>query len=114
MAFDYLEANECPCNGSGWGWQGDWIECNIHYHGQLHPESKELLLDDPSALKEEERKSLLKWKIARQEEEVTTIQQHLLLAQQALYIMNLELINKTPTVKMAAVNQTDQLEIEIL
>jgi hypothetical protein len=99
-----LDEDTCPCRGLGWAECGrDWVECPIHFEGQLHPESKQLLLDDLRQLREEERKSILKWKIEQSRKRIAEAQHALRAEQAALVKLELELINRTPTVKMPAV-----------
>lgn len=99
-----LEEIDCPCQGEGWAnINGSWSECGIHYRGQLHPESKELLLDEPGKLAEAERASFLKWKVDAAKEEVRKLTVALQLAQNNLHLLELEQINKTPTIQMKAV-----------
>lgn len=95
-----LDEQDCPCEGRGWAVIGnDWQECPLHFEGQLHPESKELLLDDLKQLQAEERKSILRWKIKKCREQITAIQQNLRDEQTKLVGLELELINRTPTVR---------------
>ena len=95
-----LDEETCPCRGLGWAEVGQsWQECPIHFEGQLHPESKQLLLDDLRLLQEEERKSILRWKIKLCKANITELQGALRKQQTHLVQMELELINRTPTVK---------------
>ena len=99
-----LDDSNCPCNGTGWGEIIDeWEECPIHFHGQLHPESRLLLLDEPIRLREEERKSQLHWSINKVKKEINditaTLKNHYLNLKQ----LELELTNRTPTLKVEAV-----------
>lgn len=94
----------CPCQGNGWATiNGIWEECSVHYHGQLHPDSKALLLDDPLQLVEAERASVLQWKIANAREEVRRATVALKLAQMTLQNLELEQINRTTTTKIKVV-----------
>jgi hypothetical protein len=99
-----LDEDDCPCSGFGWTAHGNsWKECPLHFEGQLHPESKQLLLDDLNQLHEEERKSMLRWKIDQVKKNISNIQQTLRAEQANLVKLELELINRTPTVKMPAI-----------
>jgi hypothetical protein len=99
-----LDEDDCPCRGFGWTEHGlSWKECPLHFEGQLHPESKQLLLDDLNQLHEEERKSMLRWKIEQVRRNIGTIQHTLRQEQAKLVKLELELINRTPTIKMPAV-----------
>lgn len=106
-----LEEEHCPCQGTGWAQMVDesWETCFIHYRGQLHPESKMLLLDDKARLQEEERRSHLRWKIEKTREKIATLTAQLKQEQAALVKYELELINKTPTVRMPAINPDAQV-----
>jgi hypothetical protein len=95
-----LDESHCPCEGRGWAdIEGNWTECPIHFEGQIHPESKQLLLDDLKQLQEEERKSILRWKMKKTRETIAEIQQSLKEEQAKLVKLELELINRTPTIK---------------
>ncbi len=99
-----LEEIDCPCQGEGWAHiNGSYHECGIHYYGQLHPDSKTLLLDEPAKLAEAEKASVLKWKIDNAREEVRKLTVALKLAQHSLHLLELEQINKTPTIQMRVV-----------
>jgi hypothetical protein len=81
-----------------------WKECLIHYEGQLHPETQALLLDEPKRLTEEERKSRLQFQIKETRECIADLQGSLKEQQKRLVKLELELINRTATVKeMSAV-----------
>ena len=102
--FFELDEEDCPCRGIGWAEVGrDWKECPIHYEGQLHPESKQLLLDDLRQLKEEEKKSILRWKIENSKKSIAELQAALRVQQNNLVRLELELTNRTPTVRMPEV-----------
>jgi hypothetical protein len=100
-----LEEAHCPCQGTGWAQMEDesWENCFLHFEGQLHPESKLLLLDDAKKLKEEERRSHLRWKIQKARSSIQELNSKLKNEQAMLVAHELELINKTPTIKMAVV-----------
>ena len=111
-----LDEDRCPCYGSGWA-QTDlacWKECPIHNQGQLHPESRELLLDDPVALKEEERKSFLQFKINSCRETIAIANDEIKKQQKLLAQLELELINRTPTIKMVAVKPPPPLPLTMI
>ncbi len=95
-----LDEDKCPCQGNGWAFIEDWEECPLHFQGQLHPMSVDLLLDDPARLEEAKRVSNLNWKIDQAKEEVRQARVKLQLAQSSLSMLELELINKTPTRQM--------------
>lgn len=103
-----LDDYQCPCKGSGWAQVSgeSWEDCSIHFQGQLHPESKLLLLDDSKKLQEEERRAHLRWKITKSKDRINVLQSQLNLEKKMLAQSELELINKTPTTKMKAVNVT--------
>lgn len=99
-----LDEIDCPCKG--WGWaviDGRDEMCMVHYHGQLHPQSKELLLDEPERLAEEEKKSFLNWEIKQTEIKISELKSQLLKEQSNLSKLQLELVNRTPTTKMKVV-----------
>lgn|SRR6185369_3426019 len=98
-----LDEETCPCSGSGWCMREEWEQCFLHYCGQLHPMSRELLLDDPKQLREEERKSQVRWQIEQVKESITQLQVQLRQEQYQVQMLELELINRTPTVRMPAV-----------
>lgn len=98
----HLDEKQCPCQGVGWHKLKEWEKCFVHYRGQLHPESRQLLLDD-SSLKEEERKSYLAWLISSKKEEAEFHLKKLNELQLEVAILEKELINKTPTIKMKAI-----------
>lgn len=96
-----LDEHACPCQGSGWA-QVDvdtWKNCPIHFEGQVHPQTRELLLDEPAVLKEEERKCKLRWQILEKKEYIANMQKLVLEGQQALFKLELELVNRTATVR---------------
>jgi hypothetical protein len=106
MIWAELEEEHCPCQGTGWAQMPDesWETCFLHFQGQLHPESKMLLLDDKARLQEEERRSHLRWKIGKTRDEIADLATKLREQQALLVKYELELINKTPTVRMPAIN----------
>jgi hypothetical protein len=96
-----LEENDCPCSGIGWANFDDiWEECPIHFTGQLHPLSRDLLMDEPRKLKEEERKSHLKWKIRESQKKIKDLQSSLKREQNNVSKWEVELINNTKTRNM--------------
>lgn len=100
-----IEDKECPCKGKGWALQGEtWEDCPIHFYGQLHPQSRDLLLDDPYLLKEEERKSHLRWRIAARNKEITELKTRAVKLESEVRQLEHELINRTATIRMAAVH----------
>jgi len=100
-----LEDKSCPCKGTGWALRSpEWETCFVHYAGQLHPESKSLLLDDDKKLQAEERRSVLRWKIQKNRDRISILEVQLKAEQKALTIHELELINKTPTIKMKTID----------
>ena len=105
-----LEDIDCPCQGNGWAnIDNEWAECPLHFYGQLHPETRDLLLDDPT-LAETERKSVLNWRIAKARTELAEMQVKVRHAQYDLHVLELELINKTATQQMKAVNINELLK----
>lgn len=110
-----MEDNHCPCGGSGWALRNfNHEECPIHFKGQLHPDSRVLLLDEPGRLKEEERRSHLRWKIAQANIKINELKAQLKQEQYTVAMLELELINRTPTTKMKVVHVPPEPEIEIL
>lgn len=108
-----LEDLECSCLGNGWAQsdQGEWVECPCHFEGQLHPESRVLLLDQPDRLNEEDRKSRIKYKIAQEQQLMSELEFRLKEAKRNIALLELELINRTPTVRgMPAVRPEDWLK----
>lgn len=99
-----LEEDDCPCQGSGWAYCDSWQECPIHFRGQLHPESRSLLLDDPVTLSQEERKSFLRWQIEQSRVKINTLKQQLRQEEAAFNAMELELVKRTPTLKMEVIS----------
>ncbi len=101
---------DCPCQGEGWAdIDNEWTECPVHFQGQLHPETYALLLDDPK-LAETERKSILNWRIAKVRSELAEMQMKVRHAQYDLHLLELELVNKTATIQMKAVNVDELLK----
>lgn len=99
-----LDESICPCEGNGWALiKDEWRECPLHFCGQLHPESKDLLLDDLKELAETEKSSILNWKINKAKEKVSELQAQVRQAQIELYALELELTNRTPTIKLEIV-----------
>lgn len=91
----------CLCMDGGWiQTQSNWVTCEDHYNGQLHPESVVLLLDEPLKLKEEERLSQLRWKISKSQEQINRLTINLRLEYAKLRQLEIELSNKSPTVKV--------------
>ena len=112
MDWVEIEEKNCPCKGKGWAFRDKWVECPIHFIGQLHPESRNLLLDDPVSLKEEERKSHLKWRIDVHQTELEQIQIREQKLKNQIRILQSELISKTATVRMEAVNVEDLFSLD--
>lgn len=95
-----LDEKDCPCQGTGWA-QVDvdqWKTCHIHFEGQLHPETRTLILDDPPLLKEEERKARLKFQINEKKQYIADMQKLVREGQEALLKLELELTNRTITI----------------
>jgi hypothetical protein len=109
-----LDESECPCEGKGWGQVdlNEWRECPIHFVGQLHPETCSLLLDEPNRLDEEKRRALLRYEIRAGQAAVRELQKQIKVEQDRLLKLELELVNKTPTVRaMAAVTADPKVEV---
>lgn len=99
-----LDESVCPCSGNGWGLISDeWQECPLHFCGQLHPESKDLLLDDLKQLADAEKTSILNWKINKQRNKLAELQTEVSKAQLDLHLLELELTNRTPTTKIQVI-----------
>jgi hypothetical protein len=110
-----LDDHLCPCKGGGWAEINSDIykECPIHFIGQLHPQSRSLLLDDPNRLADEERRSQLRFRIQEAKDQIASHQKSIKEAQGQIVALELELINKTPTRKMEAVQVTEP-QVEVL
>jgi hypothetical protein len=110
-----LDDEACPCEGKGWAQVdlSEWKECPIHFVGQLHPETCTLLMDEPNRLVEEERRSLLRYQIREGQNQVRDLQQKIKTEQARLLKLELELINKTPTVRaMQAISTDPVVEVD--
>lgn len=100
-----VDENLCPCKGNGWAnIKDDWDQCFVHYTGQLHPESRLLLLDEPLKLREEDRLSRLRWQIKQSEMIIQSLLAQLKIEYKHLRKAELELTNRTPTIKVEAVS----------
>jgi hypothetical protein len=113
---DWAELDEhiCACRGTGWAERGGGhlVECPIHFQGQLHPETKALLFDEPDRMSEEERKSGLRFQIRETQAKIAHHQGQLKIEQAKLVKLELELINRTPTVKaMTAVKPEEFISL---
>lgn len=96
-----FDQETCLCLNGGWiQTPTNWINCKEHYNGQLHPESVVLLLDEPLKLKEEERLSIIKWKIKKSQERVARLTMELRIEYASLRVLEVELSNKSPTIKV--------------
>jgi|SRR5579885_957063 len=104
-----LDEARCPCQGEGWAEidTDTYRECPIHFVGQLHPQTRVLLLDEPARLAEEERRSQIRYRLDEAKKLVDGLQIQLRVAQKQVVELELELINKTPTKKMPAINPND-------
>ena len=99
-----MDESICPCLGTGWSEQKkEWKQCPIHFVGQLHPHTQELLMDEPKRLQEEARKSFLQYRIEQQQEVIAKLNERVREAGGELLLLELELINKTPTRRMEKV-----------
>ena len=110
-----LDEHRCACRGLGWVEAGKdkYVECPIHYEGQLHPDTMALLLDEPERMATEERKAKLHYQIRESKTKITLLQDQLKAEQYKLFQFELELINRTPTVQaMQAVVPVDT-ELEL-
>lgn len=96
-----LDEHKCACRGLGWAEAGKdkYVECPIHYEGQLHPDTMALLLDEPDRMAAEERKAKLNYQIRESRNKIASLQAQLKTEQSKLVQLELELINRTPTVK---------------
>lgn len=106
----HMDETKCACLGQGWAQVDNqlWKECPVHFEGQLHPETRVLLLDEPERLVEEERKSRLRFQIDDAKEHITKFQSLLKEQQTRLVKLELELINRTETVRgMPAIRPED-------
>lgn len=107
-----IDEDKCRCRGLGWAEvpSDKYIECPIHYEGQLHPDTRALLFDEPNRLAEEERKSRLHYQIREGRARITEFQKQIKLEQEKLVKLELELINRTPTVKAMPAFQYESIE----
>lgn len=109
-----LDESDCPCEGGGWAQVDlhEWRECPIHYVGQLHPETCTLLLDEPNRLEDEKRRALLRFEIKQGQNTIRELQKQIKSEQARLLKLELELVNKTPTVRaMQAVTLEPVVEV---
>lgn len=97
-----LDIEKCPCHGSGWAELDNnvWRKCSCHYTGQLRPD---LLMDDLEVIFEDEEIETLKLRINDMEDFIDSLKGLLRRSEDKLYDLKLELINKTPTVKVEIV-----------
>ncbi len=111
MEWADLDDKKCPCKGTGWAKRRNaWKQCPVHFSGQLHPESRDLLLDDPKRLKEFERRSHLEWRVSMAHTELKELQLREDKLKNQIQKLEAELINKTRTVEMEAVRIQDLLQ----
>lgn len=110
-----LDESKCPCKGTGWA-EVDidvWKECTIHYEGQLHPQTRILLLDEPNRLVEEERKSGIKFQIKQLRDRNYDLHTEIQTNKNKVAALELELINRTPTVRaMPAIRVDPVIEVD--
>jgi len=103
-----LEEIDCPCQGNGWAnINNKWEECPMHFMGQLYPESRELLLCDPILLADSEKKSILNWRISQARDKLLDLQVQVRHALYNIHVLELEQVNKTPTIQMQSVKIPD-------
>lgn len=105
----HLDDSKCACKGSGWVYTNSWHHCLIHYEGNLHPESKDLIVGDIEKLYEAERLSVLRFKIKRSRDKVLELEKEINNQNFLITKYELELVNRTPTIQMRAV-KIDMLE----
>ncbi len=99
------EISTCECHKEGWRQtNGEWEKCSLHYRGQLHPESRILLLDEPARLREEVRLCKLRWKVEQSKDKIDKLVAQLLAERNNLLKLELELTNRTPTIKVEMVH----------
>ena len=100
--WSHMDKQRCPCKGSGWAMVSKelWKECFIHFEGQIHPETRALLLDEPNRLAEEERTSGIKFQIKQLRSQNIDLQMQLKNNQSKIVALELELINRTPTIRI--------------
>lgn len=101
MSWADLDDNKCPCKGEGWAEVdvGTWKECPIHYDGQIHPDTRTLLLDEPGKLAEEERRCRLRYQITQERDAIYDLHIQIKERQAKIVKLEFELINRTPTVR---------------
>jgi hypothetical protein len=108
-----LDESSCPCGGSGWASRkSEYVNCPIHYNGQLHPETQALLLDEPLKLQEEERRSRLQYRVRQSQEKIAELKAELRQEEYNLQYLQLELVKRTPTIKMKAISPDIALEMK--
>jgi len=108
-----MDEHKCRCQGFGWAEvsKDRYVECPLHFEGQLHPDTQALLLDEPNRLAEEERKARLQFYIKNGRSKIANFQKQIKMEQEKLLKLELELINRTPTVKaMPAVQYETVIE----
>jgi hypothetical protein len=117
MVSDWADVDEgrCPCHGSGWA-QVDldvFKVCSIHFAGQLHPQTRMLLLDEPDKLAEEERKNGIYFQINQLRDRNYNLHLEIQNNKHKVFVLELELINRTPTVRAMPAMKVDTDEIEL-
>jgi len=67
--------SKCKCHPIGWVRVGSrsWKPCPIHYTGQLHPVTRDRLMDEADRLAQAEMRSRLSWRIAKKMENISTL-----------------------------------------
>jgi len=105
-----LDESKCICQGEGWAMFEDSLEeCPIHFDGQLHPDSKALLLDDIINLREEERKSKIIWKIKQNLKNISCLEKEITALKSENIKLYNDMLHKATTVKMKAIKIVDKL-----
>ena len=109
--YEWIQFDEedCPCQGVGWAElsHDGWEQCPIHFIGQLHPQIRVLLLDEPVRLAEEESRALISFRLGAAKNLVVELELQLRTAQKRVVELELEMINRTPTKKMEIVKNED-------
>ena len=69
--------SKCKCHPIGWVRVGSrtWKPCPIHYTGQLHPVTRDRLIDEVDRLAQAEMRSRLSWRIAKKIESITSLKE---------------------------------------
>lgn len=105
---DSSEEINCLCQGDGWiNIDEMWEACPAHYCGQLFPDMRQHLLATPDKLAEEERRSILLFKINKSKENIASMIVQIKKEQSIISQLEVELLVKNPTTKMPRVKERE-------